>query len=654
MNSKPARRGGDRPEGYFPLAYYRDFLRLLKAHKHLIRVITYRDLCWNNDWDHAEHYPEEGAEWKRRLRHGTLDPKVIYVLLQHDVDSCPERAMQLLREEERLGLRSNVMIFNRRVNRAHLKATGEVVYTDYPLDRAYLRFLQDRHGFVIGYHCNALEQARFDLAESERVFEADVRALREDFDIEFFSPHGGAAGPGGANNHDLPIPDSLRQSLRWVANRYGPRFTGSYSDGGINSAQRNPARRDLRDFVRSWRPGGRYWVLTHPQYFAETCDRSPRLSGTPWYEEVLRSYAEGGGGGAWRDADQALARTGIAGVQSVMQRARHIIRPLDTLLRHARVSLRRKRARLAGPRPTAPGTVVGTGEECPVFVRGMSRSGGTLAVTILDSHPEIAMSYEIYPDLLELQDGSQAHLRAIAARVGAARTLKQAFKTLPPGSLRTFVSRCPRGGVDQRKFAEILVQHVEDGMSFESPEDRMRFMARCCRVKMHQTHKSRWGLKCSNRYEDYLRLWPRAYFINVIRDGRDVLASQLNTGAFRNSPAQVARSWAETHRKFRRLIADPGVRAFELRYEDLVADPAQVIRRLTGFLGLGFDPAMLDHDRQDLTIYQASHLSMDRISAPVDAARVGRWRRDLEPQQVLEFLQGAEGALAEFGYDERC
>jgi len=44
-------------------------------------------------------------------------------------------------------------------------------------------------------------------------------------------------------------------------------------------------------------------------------------------------------------------------------------------------------------------------ENNPIFIRGYSRSGGTLMVTILDAHPEIAMSYELYPNLLAPENG---------------------------------------------------------------------------------------------------------------------------------------------------------------------------------------------------------------------------------------------------------
>jgi hypothetical protein len=41
---------------------------------------------------------------------------------------------------------------------------------------------------------------------------------------------------------------------------------------------------------------------------------------------------------------------------------------------------------------------------------------------------------------------------------------------------------------------------------------------------------------------------------------------------------------------------------------------------------------------------------MDRISVPVDTAKIGRWQRELTPEQIAEFEKGAGDALAELGY----
>ena len=289
--------------GYFPLEYFVDFLRFLRQHNDIFEIITYDDFPWMQDYDYSQNYIKEWKNWKHQLKTGARNKQKIYVLLQHDVDSSPERTLAILQEEERLGIPSNIMIFNRRINRRHLQKTGELLYTEYELNYDYLRHLQDHSKFVIGYHCNAYERAMFDQEKALKVFEEDISNLRQNFNIKYFSPHGGPRGPEGLTNNSLPIPDSLKNSLRWVANSQTARFDKVYSDGGINSLKRNPAERDLRDFVKTWQRGKRYRVLTHPQYYHSPWGKSPRMTGTPWYDDVLAFYASQQPGTVWDKVD---------------------------------------------------------------------------------------------------------------------------------------------------------------------------------------------------------------------------------------------------------------------------------------------------------------------------------------------------------------
>lgn len=275
--------------GYFPLEFFVDFLEFLYKNRKVIEVITYNDLDWGDDFNYEKSYPIEWKSWNTQLKTGDRDPNKIYVIIQHDVDAFPEGTMTILREEERLGIPSNVMLFHRRINRRHLQNTGELLYTEYDVDMHEIRRLQDK-GFVFGYHCNAFERASFDVDKAMEIFEADVNELNRYLKIRYFSPHGGPRSPEGKTSNCLPVPDSLRKSIRWVHNRMTVRFRGSYSDGGPNSPKRDPSKRDLRDFVRTWRPGNRYRVLTHPQYYHSPCGVSPRLAQASWYNEVLEFY----------------------------------------------------------------------------------------------------------------------------------------------------------------------------------------------------------------------------------------------------------------------------------------------------------------------------------------------------------------------------
>ena len=281
------------PTGYFPFGFLLGFLRLLRDTPH-VRVLTYADMPWGDDFDSKHGFPDELQAWKRER-----DPNLIYVLLQHDVDSNPALSWHAVKAELDMGVPSNVMLFNRRVDRARFKSTGDVTLTEYDVDDYLLRLAQQR-GFVIGYHQNAYEQSGYDLETAQRVFEEDVAALRKrGFKAEFFSPHGGVYGPGRINNHSLPVPPSLARSVRWVANTRTPRLRGSFSDGGISGKRLDPEGRDLRRFVQGWQRGERYRVLLHPQYYHTPCYVSENLSGTSWYGSLLRACESGKTG--WED-----------------------------------------------------------------------------------------------------------------------------------------------------------------------------------------------------------------------------------------------------------------------------------------------------------------------------------------------------------------
>lgn len=276
---------------YFPLAFYEDFLGFLNDNRERIDVLTYNDLPWGDDYCPVTSYPDEYQSWKTELALGKRDMKKAYVLIQHDIDRRVDRMQKTLELEKKYGIPSNVMIFHRRVNQRHYRQTSVLQYDpEYKIDYKFLKHLQNEHGFVIGYHSNAYGQAEFDQEKALEIFESDVRELRKTFNIKFFSPHGGLRDPDGKSNNSLPIPPGLERDIRWVANTRTFRTGGRYSDGGINSPKRDPRKRDLRDFVRTWKPGNRYHIITHPQYYDVSYSPSPRLQGTQWYDELLEFY----------------------------------------------------------------------------------------------------------------------------------------------------------------------------------------------------------------------------------------------------------------------------------------------------------------------------------------------------------------------------
>lgn len=285
----------------------------------------------------------------------------------------------------------------------------------------------------------------------------------------------------------------------------------------------------------------------------------------------------------------------------------------------------------------------------PILVRGLSRSGGTLLVTILDSHPDVAMSYELYPNLLELEDPTPNGLGEVIDRLEPEKGRRFAER-VDNSRFRTFLYRLPRGGLAAEDVVAVFQAHMDEGMGVATTAERIRVVDRCARWKAVHEGKTRWGLKCLGTYDDYLAVFPDAAFVNIIRDGRDVLASALKEMKTERTVKQVANGWVSTHQRFRELMDRPDVTATEVFYEDLVQNPESVIRGLCEVLALRYSSALLSHSEHAHSIYSASHLSLARIRRPIDANRIGRWRRELTTQQLDEFLEIAADTMRLLGY----
>ena len=156
-----------------------------------------------------------------------------------------------------------------------------------------------------------------------------------------------------------------------------------------------------------------------------------------------------------------------------------------------------------------------------------------------------------------------------------------------------------------------------------------------------------------------LRAYPDAVAVHVIRDGRDVATSLLERGWLSASrtgadDARLAygahpRFWVEPERRtefeeasdatraawaWRRYVTAAGVipeRTIELRYEQLVADPAAAAVPVAHALGV------------------APELVAERLARVHDRS-AGRWRRDLTPDQLADVEREAGETLVALGY----
>lgn len=274
---------------YFPLSYLTDMLGYFRNNRDRYSIITYADLLWEDDYDYKNGYPEEKKRWLHGIKTGLIDNNKAYVLIQYDMDSCPERTMAVLSHKSHSCIPATITRFLKRVNRRLFKYKNILEYTDYNIDLELLNRLT-KHQFLIAYHSNCYERSGHNEILAKEILKDDIEELRKYHDIEYYTAHGGVPCKAGKNNKDIEPSDQESLKVRWVHNGATPYFDSSFSDGGHNSPYRDPKNRDIRDFVARMMPGGRYRILLHPQYYDIEYRHSDRYAGTAWYDSLVQGY----------------------------------------------------------------------------------------------------------------------------------------------------------------------------------------------------------------------------------------------------------------------------------------------------------------------------------------------------------------------------
>lgn len=280
-------------------------------------------------------------------------------------------------------------------------------------------------------------------------------------------------------------------------------------------------------------------------------------------------------------------------------------------------------------------TVQTMSNEPPLFIIGAPRSGNTLTRRVLMASSQIYIPPETYvfgeivgrwPRWFGLSWREKVWL--VCAYFDRHRHREE----LEIDSFSPFAERaCALPAADQtlRKLFDCLYA----------------FMAR-----EHGYTERRWGDKTPwNTYHlpQIVKKYPDAQYLYLIRDGRDVVASQVKAGF--GDPPGAAQRWIDANEACLKAMNNKRLSAMSVRYEDLVTSPQAVFERIFGWAQLNFDPRFLHEVPARLgDVGRREHHA--QVMQPIAASSIGRWRETMSDGDMAALPPPFHAMMTRLGY----
>ena len=292
-----------------------------------------------------------------------------------------------------------------------------------------------------------------------------------------------------------------------------------------------------------------------------------------------------------------------------------------------------------------------------VFIAGLPRTGSTLTHRILNRSPYVRLAGETHflgaPAVVGRGRGYAERFAAVGdlgTDAGLERVVAAIFASRGKSFWSRFASTVDRAGFEQALRAS----------------DRSRRALFDAAMRAFAAGKPIAGDKTPEHIHAVPTLlsWfpdarvvhtfrdPRAIYVSLRQKERDETVSRVGRLARKAGPlfeiyasTSLAIRWRRMARLHRQLAKEFPGRYALLQFEDLLADPEGAVRRLCDFIGIPFDPAMLEQ------VVHNSSYAPKKSGAGIDRSAAARWRQHLPgpTERWLSLL--CRGELARFGYE---
>ncbi len=155
-------------------------------------------------------------------------------------------------------------------------------------------------------------------------------------------------------------------------------------------------------------------------------------------------------------------------------------------------------------------------------------------------------------------------------------------------------------------------------------------------------------------------IFPKAKYIHLIRDGRDVACSYLALNKLKtksvyvpkvaNSITDIAKEWSENTEEIEAFLENEN--SLLIRYEDLLTNTQKTLQLVCDFLVIEFDGNMLNYYKEKHHDEPASTMDWKlKTLEKVDSTNFNKYKKLLSKGEIALFEGIANTQLKKFGYE---
>jgi len=268
----------------------------------------------------------------------------------------------------------------------------------------------------------------------------------------------------------------------------------------------------------------------------------------------------------------------------------------------------------------------------PLFLIGAQRSGTTLMRLILNAHSQIAIPEE------------GTFLMPLLKK----RLLKREISGPFLKTLLSYFALNPQFKLWGHDFSEYFAQLSKRGRTTVR-----ELMSGIFSVYSGSEGKIIWGDKTPSffrKIDILFALFPKAKFIHIVRDGRDVFDSWRKMDPSKNNSPLIAIDWSyKLFRIEKSFTKIPPENRITIRYEDLLENPEKAIKSVCSLAGVEYEATMLEFHRTSHKYIGTHHSKL--IFKPLSKNNRYKWKNNLTNRETRSFTLLARYFLKKYNYE---